>query len=198
MNNESLPATLILASGSKYRGILLQRLGLRFDCHPPRVDESALEGESPQVLVSRLAAEKCSVVARKFPQAVVIGSDQLALFDGQVVGKPGSHRRAVDQLQSFSGKSVEFLTAVSVQSLAGEFNEHCLDRTIVTFRDLELTEIERYLEHEQPYDCAGAFKAESLGISLFKSVSSEDPTGLIGLPLIRTAEMLRRAGFAVP
>lgn len=178
--------------------MLLQRLGLPFECHAPGVNESALEGEKPGTLVARLAADKAVAVAREFPEAVVIGSDQLAVFSGRLVGKPGGHRQAVEQLQSFSGKTVEFLTSVSVRSLAGGFNEQHTDRTLVTFRSLQLTEIERYLELEQPYDCAGAFKAESLGISLFKTICSEDPTGLIGLPLIKTAAMLRRAGFAVP
>lgn len=198
MNNESLPAKLILASGSKYRKMLLQRLGLPFDCHPPGVDESALEGESPGTLVARLASDKAVAVTREYPEAVVIGSDQLAVFGGRVVGKPGNHMHAVEQLRSFSGKTVEFLTAVSVRSQARGVNEHHTDRTLVTFRSLQLAEIERYLQLEQPYDCAGAFKAESLGISLFKTICSEDPTGLVGLPLIKTAAMLRRAGFAVP
>jgi septum formation protein len=189
---------LKLASDSPYRKALLQRLGLPFDCHPPGVNESALDGESPGALVERLAAAKASKVAWDFPHAVVIGSDQLAVFDGRPVGKPGGHRQAIGQLQSFSGQSVEFLTAVSVQSLARGFCETHTDRTLVTFRELELSEIERYLERERPYDCAGAFKAESLGISLFKAIGSEDPTGLIGLPLIATAAMLRRAGLAVP
>lgn len=198
MNNESLPATLILASNSRYRRALLQRLGLPFEWHPPKVDESALEGESPLAQVERLAAAKARAVGRDFPEAVVIGSDQLAVFGGRPVGKPGGHQQAMLQLQSFSGRVVEFLTAVTVIAPATGFDETHMDRTLVTFRELETPEIERYLEKEQPYDCAGAFKAESLGISLFKTISSEDPTGLIGLPLITTAAMLRRAGFALP
>lgn len=198
MNNESLPAPLILASGSKYRKLLLQRLGLSFECRTPGVDESALEAESPAEQVARLAAAKASAVGMEAPGAVVIGSDQIAVSAGQVVGKPGGYQNAFEQLQSFSGKAVEFLTAVSVQSRAGGIDEHHTDRTLVIFRNLESTEIERYLQQEQPYDCAGAFKAEALGISLFERIESVDPTALMGLPLIRTAAMLRRAGFALP
>ena len=198
MNNESLPVTLILASGSKYRSLLLQRLGMTFECHTPNIDESTLEDESPLQQVERLASAKAAAVNRDNPGAVVIGSDQLAVFNGQAVGKPGGHQRAVRQLRSFSGQMIEFLTAVAVHSIATGFNETHVDHTRVVFRDLDEAEIERYLEQEQPYDCAGAFKAESLGISLFRSIENEDPTGLIGLPLIRTAAMLRRAGFALP
>lgn len=189
---------LILASGSKYRKLLLQRLGLSFECRAPKVDESAIDGEDPASQVARLAAAKAQEISREFPSAAVIGSDQVAVFDGRVLGKPGSHQRAVEQLQSFSGQAVEFLTAVSLQSRAGGVNANFTDRTVVTFRELELAEIERYLEKEQPYDCAGAFKAESLGISLFRRIESEDPTALIGLPLIRTAALLRSAGFTLP
>jgi len=198
MNNESLPTDLILASGSHYRKLLLQRLGLPFTCQPPGVDEASLDGESPAAQVARLATAKARAVCNEFPAAVVIGSDQLAVFDGQVVGKPGKHQRAVEQLHSFSGQAVEFLTAVSVQSEVSGIDENFTDRTRVTFRNLEPAEIERYLEIEQPYDCAGAFKAESLGISLFRSIESTDPTALIGLPLIRLAAMLRKAGFSLP
>lgn len=189
---------LILASASKYRSMLLQRLGLPFDCHPPNIDESPLEGESPLQQVERLASAKAEAVCRDHPAAVVIGSDQLAVFDGRVVGKPGDHQRAVLQLQTFSGQAVEFLTAVAVRSPASGLSETHVDRTRVVFRDLDSAEIERYLQQEQPYDCAGAFKAESLGISLFHRIESEDPTSLIGLPLISTAAMLRKAGFALP
>ena len=198
MNNESLPVKLILASGSKYRSTLLQRLGLPFTCHPPNIDESTLEDESPLQQVERLASAKATAVSQDYPAAVVIGSDQLAVFDGRAVGKPGSHQRAVRQLRSFSGQAIEFLTAVAVHSNAAGLSETYVDHTRVLFRDLDDAEIERYLVREQPYDCAGAFKAEALGISLFRRIESEDPTGLIGLPLIRTSAMLRRAGIAVP
>jgi len=198
MNNESLPLKLILASGSKYRSMLLQRLGLPFECFAPGIDEFALENESPLDRVERLSVAKAAAVSRNHPTAVVIGSDQMAVFESRAIGKPGNHQRAVEQLLSFSGQTIEFLTAVTVHSSATGFNETNVDRTRVVFRELDGAEIERYLQQEQPYDCAGAFKAESLGISLFRCIESEDPTGLIGLPLITTAAMLRRAGFALP
>lgn len=198
MNSASLPEKLILASSSKYRKHLLQRLGLPFDCQSPKIDETASAGESPFALVARLAAEKAEEVNRKHPQAVVIGSDQVAVFDGRIIGKPGTHEAAMEQLSGFSGKVVEFLTAVSVQFHQTGFREDHTDCTRVCFRTLQQEEIERYLLSEEPYDCAGAFKAESLGIVLFDRISSEDPSALIGLPLIRTAAMLRRAGWRLP
>ena len=178
--------------------MLLQRLGIPFTCQSPEIDETARNNESPGVLVERLAAQKAETVNRKHPQAVVIGSDQLAVFNGQLIGKPGTHQTAQEQLKAFSGQVVEFLTAVSVQSIEHGFMEQHTDCTRVSFRTLQDEEIERYLEKEKPFDCAGAFKAESLGIALFERISSEDPTALIGLPLIRTAAMLRRAGFQLP
>jgi len=198
MNTESLPEKLILASSSKYRRMLLQRFGIPFDCQSPEIDESPLPGESPVELVARLATQKAEAVSRKNPQAIVIGSDQMAVFNRQIVGKPGSYAAALEQLTGFSGQLVEFLTAVSVQSHHIHFREQHTDSTRVLFRDLEREEIERYLQQEKPFDCAGAFKAESLGIVLFESISSEDPTALVGLPLIRTAAMLRRAGIKLP
>jgi septum formation protein len=198
MNNESLPAPLILASGSKYRKMLLQRLGKSFQCHPPDIDESAYPGESPRDTVIRLAREKASVIASLNPAAIVIGSDQLAVFENQVIGKPGNHEYAVAQLKRFSGQVIEFLTAVAVNCADKGISEQHLDITRVYFRSLNADEIERYLQQEKPYDCAGAFKAESLGIVLFEKIVSEDPTALIGLPLIRTSAMLRRAGIELP
>ena len=178
--------------------MLLQRFGIPFDCQSPEIDESPLPGESPVELVARLATQKAEAVSRKNPQAIVIGSDQMAVFNRQIVGKPGSYAAALEQLTGFSGQLVEFLTAVSVQSHHIHFREQHTDSTRVLFRDLEREEIERYLQQEKPFDCAGAFKAESLGIVLFESISSEDPTALVGLPLIRTAAMLRRAGIKLP
>jgi septum formation protein len=198
MNIESLPAQLILASASRYRAMLLGRLGLPFTCYPPGVEEQSLPGEDPRAMVERLAAAKAAAVSDTFPEAVIIGSDQLAVFDGLPVGKPGSHVRAVEQLRSFSGKTIEFLTAVTVLAPAGGYEASHTDCTRVGFRALSDANIERYLEIEQPYDCAGSFKAEALGITLFERVSSEDPTALLGLPLIRTAALLRRAGFSLP
>ena len=198
MNNESLPARLILASSSKYRKLQLQRFGIPFDCESPEIDETALNNESPRELVGRLAVKKAEAVSRQYPQAVVVGSDQIAVFDGQVIGKPGTHQAARKQLSSFSGQVVEFLTAISVLCRESDFSEQYTDCTRVCFRTLQDEEIERYLQQEKPYDCAGAFKAESLGIVLFERIISEDPTALIGLPLIRTAAMLRSAGLPLP
>lgn len=189
---------LILASSSKYRKLLLQRFGIPFDCFSPEIDETAQDNESPYDLVARLAAQKAGIVSRQHPQAVVIGSDQMAVFDGRLIGKPGNHRAALEQLTSISGEVVEFLTAVSVQSRESGFAEQYTDCTRVCFRTLQQEEIERYLEAEKPFDCAGAFKAESMGMVLFERIISDDPTALIGLPLIRTAAMLRRAGLQLP
>ncbi len=198
MNSESLSPSLILASGSKYRKILLRRFDIPFECQPPDIDESTKNNESPVDLVSRLASEKAEYVSNENPQAIVIGSDQIAVFEGQIIGKPGTHLAAKEQLLSFSGQLIEFLTAISVQCGDTGFEERHIDSTRVSFRHLQADEIERYLKAETPYDCAGAFKAESLGIVLFESIKSDDPTALIGLPLIRTAAMLRRAGLRLP
>jgi septum formation protein len=198
MNIESLSTSLILASSSKYRKLLLQRFGLPFDCYSPEIDETAQVDESPTDLVSRLALQKARAISESYPQSVVIGSDQLAVFKHKIIGKPGNHQTASKQLASFSGEVVEFLTAVSVVHDESGFTEQYTDRTQVCFRDLQNEEIERYLLKEKPFDCAGAFKAESLGIVLFERITSEDPTALIGLPLIRTAAMLRRAGLKLP
>jgi len=198
MNTESLPEKLILASSSQYRKMLLARFGIPFDCLSPEMDETAQPGESPLDLVKRLAAGKAESISRLYPGAVVIGSDQLAVFDGQIIGKPGSYKAAKEQLSCFSGHSLEFLTAVSVQSLHNGFGELYTDHTLVHFRTLQGGEIERYLKKEKPFDCVGAFKAEMSGVVLFERIASEDPTALIGLPLIQTSAMLRRAGLQLP
>ena len=189
---------LILASSSKYRKMLLQRFAIPFDCYSPEIDETAHNNESPYDLVARLAMQKAETVSREHPKAVVIGSDQMAIFDGQLIGKPGNYQLALEQLTSFSGQVVEFLTSVSVQSRGSNFVEQHTDCTRVCFRNLQQEEIKRYLVAEKPFDCAGAFKAESMGIVLFERIISDDPTALIGLPLIRTAAMLRRAGLQLP
>jgi len=198
MNTATPPRSLILASTSKYRKMLLQRLALPFECESPKTDESVGANEAPADLVSRLATQKALVVANKNPSAIVIGSDQLAVFEDSIVGKPGNHKLASQQLMSFSGQSIEFLTAVTVFCREIGFYEQYTDCTRVCFRTLEHEEIERYLLQEKPYDCAGAFKAEALGIVLFERIQSDDPTALIGLPLIQTASMLRKAGLLVP
>lgn len=189
---------LILASGSRYRKMLLQRLGREFTVQAPDVDESPLPGETPQELAVRLALAKCERVASRFPNAIVIGSDQVANLNGRTLGKPGNHERATAQLQAMSGQTVFFLTCVAVQHQAKGFAEHRLVEVKVRFRNLGAPEIERYLQQEQPYDCAGSARSEGLGISLLESIQSDDPTALIGLPLIATSEMLRAAGLQLP
>jgi len=198
MNSESLPTRLILASTSRYRELLLQRLGLPFDCQAPGIDETPEHAEPPASLVSRLAKRKAGAIADKYPDAVVIGSDQIAILNEQILGKPGNHPGAVAQLTACSGQSVRFLTSVSVQFQSKNFSEQYTDTTEVWFRSLTSAEIESYLRREQAYDCAGSFKSESLGVTLFDQIICNDPTALIGLPLIRTAAMLRRVGFQLP
>jgi septum formation protein len=198
MNSESPSRRLILASSSKYRQLLLQRLGIAFDCQAPDIDESAENGELPQDLVARLATRKADFVALKNPQAIVIGSDQIAEFDGQIIGKPMQHDIALNQLLAFSGRPVNFLTSVTVKCQESGYSENHTDHTQVHFRTLQPEEVERYLRLETPYDCAGAFKAEALGIALFDKITNNDPTALIGLPLIKLAAMLRKAGLRLP
>lgn len=184
---------LILASTSPYRRDLLARLGLDFEVQAPEVDESALPGETPAALAERLAMAKARAVARQAPDAVVIGSDQVADLAGVALGKPGHHPAAVAQLRAMQGRELCFHTAVAVVTTAFAAVECAVIR--VRMRPLDDAEIERYLRREQPYDCAGSAKVEGLGIALLASVESDDPTALIGLPLIRTCALLRRAGL---
>jgi septum formation protein len=186
---------LILASTSRYRRELLGRLGLPFQVEAPGVDETALPGETPSALAKRLALAKARAVAARHPQAVVIGSDQVAELGGQAIGKPGHHAAAVAQLQRMSGRSVVFHTALAVVHTASGFVAEELAAVEVHFRPLSAQEIEHYLRTEQPYDCAGSAKSEGLGIALLERIDNDDPTALIGLPLIRTARMLRAAGL---
>jgi 7-methyl-GTP pyrophosphatase len=186
---------LVLASTSRYRRELLARLRLPFDVDPPEVDERPRAGEAPAATASRLALAKASAVAERHADAVVIGSDQVADLDGQGVGKPGDHERATAQLRAMRGRIVVFQTAVAVVCAATGFAESALVPVTVRMRALSDAEIERYLLAETPYDCAGSAKIETLGIALVASVASDDPTALIGLPLIRTCELLRRAGI---
>lgn len=189
---------LVLASTSPYRRELLNRLGLRFDVARPEVDETPLANESPMTQAQRLADAKARSVGERLHQAWVIGSDQVAELNGQALGKPGSFERAADQLAAASGRRVQFHTAVSVYRHADRRSLHFTDLTVVQFRNLSNAEIERYLHAEQPYDCAGSFKAEGLGICLFDAIDSRDPTALVGLPLIALAQALRQAGFSLP
>ena len=188
---------LVLASTSRYRRGLLARLGLPFDVDRPEVDESSLPGESPAGTATRLALAKARTVAARHPGAWVIGSDQVADLDGLALGKAGARDPALAQLQACSGKRVVFQTAVCLLR-DGEPPLTALDQTQVVFRSLGREEILRYLEAEQPYDCAGSFKCEGLGITLFDAIHSQDPTALVGLPLIALSRALRQAGYRLP
>ena len=192
------PRPLVLGSTSVYRRELLQRLRLPFTVAAPAVDETPLPGEPPAQLAQRLALAKAHAVATLHPEAVVIGSDQVADLAGQPLGKPGDHARATAQLQRMRGHTVVFHTAVAVVCHASGFVQTDLAPVRVRFRDLSDAEIERYLRAEQPYDCAGSAKSEGLGISLLEAIDSDDPTALIGLPLIRTCRPLRAAGLVLP
>ncbi|WP_312843193.1 Maf family nucleotide pyrophosphatase [Diaphorobacter nitroreducens] len=192
------PRSLVLGSTSRYRRELLARLGLPFDVAAPAVDETPRPDEAPRALALRLALAKARAVAGLHPQAIVIGSDQVADLDGEPLGKPGNHERATAQLRRMRGKTVVFHTAVAVVCQDSRFEQVDLAPVRVRFRDLSDDEIERYLRAEQPYDCAGSAKSEGLGIALLDAIDSDDPTALIGLPLIRTCRMLRAAGLVLP
>ena len=189
------PPALILGSTSRYRRELLQRLRVPFEVVSPEVDETPLPGEQPAAMAQRLALVKARAVASKFAAAVVIGSDQVADLDGEPVGKPGTHERAFEQLRSMSGRSVVFQTAVAVVRGDVGFEGVALVPVTVRFRTLTDAQIEHYLRAEQPYDCAGSAKSEALGIALLHSIESNDPTALVGLPLIQTCALLRQAGI---
>ena len=188
---------LILASSSPYRRQLLDRLRLEYECLSPGVDESLTDGESAVDYVRRLAEAKSAAVAQKYPQAVVIGSDQCALLDGKVLGKPGSHEKALQQLRQAQGKTVRFHTAVCVMRRADAFCQVEEVPFEVEFRRLGEQQLERYLQVEKPYDCAGSFKAEGYGVCLFSALRGEDPNALIGLPLLKLITMLEAAGIEV-
>ncbi len=188
---------LILGSTSRYRRELLERLRWPFEVVAPQVDETPRPGETPAALARRLALAKARAVAALHPDAVVIGSDQVADLDGAPIGKPGTHERAVEQLRAMSGRSVVFQTAVAVVCAASGHAGEVLVPVTVRFRPLDEAEIEHYLRTEQPYDCAGSARSESLGIALLEAIESDDPTALVGLPLIRTAALLRAAGIDV-
>jgi septum formation protein len=190
-------APIILASTSRYRRALLERLRLPFSCVAPQVEESQHAGESVESMVARLAEDKATAVALRHPQAVVIGADQSASLGGRALGKPGDRDRAVEQLAHCSGQQVQFHTAVCLRGPHG-LELGAMDTTVVRFRDLSNDEIARYVDAESPLDCAGSFKCEGLGISLFEGIDSEDPTALVGLPLIALCRLLREAGIALP
>ena len=193
--SESNHRNLILGSTSPYRRELLQRLRIPFDVVSPDVDETPLDLETPRDMACRLALSKAKAVAVRFPASVVIGSDQVADLDGQALGKPGSHDRAVAQLQHMRGRTVIFQTAVAVACLETGFLQMDLAQVKVKFREVSDFEIEAYLRAETPYDCAGSAKSEGLGIVLLESIDNDDPTALVGLPLIRTSRMIQAAGI---
>lgn len=191
------PRKLVLASGSAYRQTLLARIFADFESKSPEIAESSRPGEQPDELSRRLATEKAHVIAEGCRQAIVIGSDQVAALNGQQLGKPGNHAAAAGQLAACSGQQVIFYTGVYVCCLESGFQELYLDKTSVNFRQLSGEEIDAYLQREKPWDCAGSFRSEGLGPVLFQSVSTDDPTALIGLPLIWLAGSLRRAGLSL-
>lgn len=192
------PPLLILASTSTYRRALLQRLGIPFIVEAPDVDERASDTELPGALACRLAELKARTVGRRHPGALVLGSDQVAQVGTQRLGKPGTRAAAIAQLQACSGRPVQFATAICLYDGRRETVCDHLDTTLVTFRVLSLEEIQRYVDADTPFDCAGAFRSESLGAALVDSMCSEDPTALVGLPLIATARLLRGAGISIP
>lgn len=188
---------LILASSSKYRQRLLQRLGIQFTCISPQIDEKHLANEPTPDLVKRLSIEKAEIVARKHPQAWVVGSDQIAVFGQDVLGKPANKEAAQAQLTSFSGNRVDFLTGVCLVHIDNSVCSYHCSKTEVYFKELSSQTIKQYLAYDEPFDCAGSFKVESLGVCLFEKVSSDDPTALEGLPLIGLCQLFEKAGFNI-
>jgi len=191
----SLP--LILASTSPYRKQLLERLGIAFTTASPAVDESRLSGEPPEAMVRRLSEAKARAVAAQHPNALIIGSDQMAVCGEEVLGKPGSHENATAQLARLSGKRVTFLTGLCLHNSATGHMQLEVAPFHVVFRTLDASMIENYLKREHPYNCAGSFKSEGLGTALFERLEGDDPTALIGLPLIRLTRMLEKEGIRV-
>jgi len=198
MSPKAVVRPLILASTSRYRAALLERFGLRFNTASPAVDEAALPGETPRARAARLSDAKADAVASQYPEAVVIGGDQVSASGDAVLHKPGNAGRCREQLALLSASTAEFFTACTVRCLAADLKHSHVDITRVSFRALDDAEIARYVEREQPFDCAGGFKAEALGISLFERMDSEDPTAIVGLPLIWLAAALRKSGFQIP
>jgi septum formation protein len=189
---------LVLGSTSRYRAELLSRLGLEFELRAPGTEETERTGEAPAIRAARLAAAKATDAGAGLPDALVIGSDQVAELDGMLLDKPGTAERAYEQLLASSGRCIHFHTAVCVFDTSNGQLHSYLDLTRVHFRRLDAAEIRRYVEREQPLDCAGSFKCEGLGISLFERIENNDPTALIGLPLIALAQLLRQGGIHVP
>ena len=197
MQNPTAP-TIFLASSSPYRRNLLNRFLDQFEVVTPGVDESNREGLEPEELAGHLARKKAEAVAINARDGLVIGADQLAVLDNTVLGKPGDHARAIEQLLAASGKSVTFLTAVCILDPVGRARYEHTDRTIVRFREFDRRLAESYLRYDEPYDCAGSFKLEGAGFVLFESVRTDDPTALIGLPMIWVADRLLQLGYLLP
>lgn len=197
MERRAAPPTLVLASSSPYRAALLERLGLPFETHFPNINEAPLPGERPEHLVARLAEAKARATGAIFPHALVIGADQAAVLDQFILGKPGNHERAVQQLRAASGREVVFYTGLCVFNTLTERVNITVEPFRVQFRPLTEKQIEHYLQRERPYQCAGSFRCEGLGIVLFKRLQGEDPNTLIGLPLIRLSEILEQEGYPI-
>lgn len=195
--NPHEPSRLVLASSSPYRQELLAKLGLPFAAASPAIDEAARPGESPTQLSLRLAEEKARALAGRFPAHLIIGSDQVAMLEGVQLGKPGDAARAASQLRAAAGKAVEFFTSVCVLDSASGQALTDMDRTVAHFRPLSGRQIERYVEKDQPFDCAGGFKSERLGIALLERLETEDPNALVGLPLIRLVRLLEKSGLDI-
>ena len=185
---------LILGSTSPYRRELMQRLAIPFETAAPDIDETRFDGESARDMVLRLSLQKAQAVAAQYPDALIIGSDQCAVLNEQVIGKPGSHDNAVKQLQNASGQTVAFLTGLCLYDSRDGSYQLDVVPFAVDFRELSYAEIDAYLHKDQPYNCAGSFRSESLGITLFKRMHGDDPSALMGLPLIRLSQMLKQAG----
>lgn len=188
---------LVLASTSPFRRELLAKLGLNFVTDSPDIDETAQQAELPEHLVARLAEEKARAVAMRHPDSLIIGSDQVAVIDDKIIGKPGNHENAAKQLQDASGRSVRFLTGLCLYNTERDRSQVVVEPFEVIFRQLGTEQIENYLRREQPYNCAGSFKSEGLGISLFERMLGDDPNSLIGLPLIKLVRMLEQEGVRV-
>lgn len=197
MSNNHLPS-LVLGSTSPFRKTLLEKLGIPFTTASPNIDEQVIADENAQQLVSRLAEEKAKAVAATHPNALIIGSDQVATINGLIVGKPGNRAKAIEQLMQASGKKITFHTGLCLYNSHTQHSQLCCEPFHVYFRPLERVQIERYLDIEQPYNCAGSFKSEGLGIALFQKLEGDDPNSLIGLPLIRLIDMLANEGLSVP
>ena len=189
---------LVLASTSPFRKAILEKLGIGFATIAPSVNEASLPGESAQELVKRLSQEKAQAVGQMYPAALVIGSDQVACIDKHILGKPRNRQGAIEQLRSASGRRVDFYTGLCLLNTANGHQQLACEPFTVHFRHLQQEQIERYLDFDEPYNCAGSFKSEGLGISLFERLEGDDPNTLIGLPLIRLVDMLREEGVRIP